>query len=492
MPSPTQIPRPTAPRDYLQFFLSILDQRHADALSFTDTTGSHQLFIARDREAALHYIQQDSEQTRAHLLDLDGGISDTDLARLADAVPGPARSSETPSLPSHQPSQPHPANPDSDSDTSLAPLDHDNGLHQGPTPTAKKRRLEDYSPPSSPPQDLQYTVTNRNRDRLRRARAKDRAASPSAGDGDAALRLPRAQTPTEAAFRLTLTKHHLPEVTWLMAQTGPPSTVTAALQMITNAKAIGDATVIQSWKALCAHWRTYRTLTTIDLHAHNPASSQTLATPHHLQGADRAVQALYRVFQAVNQSEVDGALQLMFHRRYFADLFQQYGHAEAAVAAEPLGDDRPQGVTNAALVKKRLFLSLYPEYTALATPRTDPRSKKAWDDFHTKLEKGRRWLHLRDETNAGIFALIPESVSNRWIEKELPFDVFRTWVRLIHHCNQPAIALGEAMLPGLQHALSGQSMPARKIRLEITDVGDLKDYSDTSILFQEVDESSAG
>jgi hypothetical protein len=35
-------------------------------------------------------------------------------------------------------------------------------------------------------------------------------------------------------------------------------------------------------------------------------------------------------------------------------------------------------------------------------------------------------------------------------------------------------------------------MPARKIRLEITDVEDLKDYSDTSILFQEVDESSAG
>ena len=94
MPSPTRTPRPTAPRDYLQFFLSVLDQRHADALSFTDTTGAHQLFIARDREAALHSIQQDSEQTRAHLLDLDGGISDTDLARLADAaVPGPARSS---------------------------------------------------------------------------------------------------------------------------------------------------------------------------------------------------------------------------------------------------------------------------------------------------------------------------------------------------------------------------------------------------------------
>jgi hypothetical protein len=149
-------------------------------------------------------------------------------------------------------------------------------------------------------------------------------------------------------------------------------------------------------------------------------------------------------------------------------------------------------VTNAALVKKRLFLSLYPEYTALANPRTEPRSKKAWDDFHTKLEKGRRWLHLREETNLGIFALIPDSVSNRWIEKELPFDVFRTWVRLIHQCNQPAIALGKAMLPGLQYALSGQTMPARKIRLEITDVEDLKDYSDTSVLFQEVDESSAG
>jgi hypothetical protein len=128
--------------------------------------------------------------------------------------------SETPFLPSHQPSQLHPAI--LDSDTSLAPSDHDNGLHQGSTLTAKKRRLEDYFPPSSLPQDLQYTVTNRNRDRPRRARAKDRAASPSLSDGDAVLRLPRAQTPTEAAFRLTVTKHHLPEVTWLMAQTAPP------------------------------------------------------------------------------------------------------------------------------------------------------------------------------------------------------------------------------------------------------------------------------
>jgi hypothetical protein len=309
MPSSTQIPRPTAPRDYLQFFPSLLDQQHADALSFTDTTGSHQLFIARDQEAALHYIQQDAEQARAHLLDLDGGISDADLARPAIL----------------------------DSDTSLAPVDHDNGgLHQGSTTlTVKKRRLEDYFPPSSPPQDLQYTVTKRNRDRLRRARAKGRAVSPSLSDGNAVLRLPRAQTPTEDAFRLTLTKHHLPEVTWLMAQTAPPSTVTAALQIITNAKAIGDAAVIQSWKALCTHWRTHRTLTTIDLHAHNPASSQTLATPYHLQDADRAVQALYRVFQTVNQSEVDGALQLIFHRRYFADLSQHYGHAEAAMAAKP-------------------------------------------------------------------------------------------------------------------------------------------------------------
>jgi hypothetical protein len=101
MPSPTQIPRPTAPRDYLQFFLSILDQRHADALSFTDTTGSHQLFIARDREAALHYIQQDSEQTRAHLLDLDGGISDTDLAPLArqGRPPSPPTSPPNPTPP---------------------------------------------------------------------------------------------------------------------------------------------------------------------------------------------------------------------------------------------------------------------------------------------------------------------------------------------------------------------------------------------------------
>lgn len=488
MPSPTLSGRYTAPRDYLQFFLSILDQQHAGALSFTDATGSHQLFIARDQEAALHYIQQGSEQTRAHLLDLDGGISDADLVHLAEAdadavpspahssdTPSPAHSSDTPSLPSHQPSQPHPAIPDSG--TSLAASDRDNGLYRGSTPPTKRRRPEE-SPPAAP--DLQYTVTNRNRDKLRRkARAKALAASPSPADG--------AQDRSEAASKLTLTEHHPLEVSWLMAQDAPPLTSTAALQMITNAKAIGNPAAIQSWKAICAHWRTHRTLTTIDLYAHNPASSQTLVTPHYLQGATRPVQALYRAFQAVNQSEVDGALQPMFHRGYFADLFQRYRQAEAA---EPPDDDRPQGVTNAALVKKRLFLSLHPDYSALTNPRTDPVSKTAWDNFHAKLEKGRRWLHLREETNPGIFALIPESVSNRWVEKELPFEVFCTWVSLVCRCNQPAIALGKAMLPGLQHALSGQPMPEKRIRLETTDVEDLKDVPDTSVLFEEVDESS--
>jgi hypothetical protein len=271
-----------------------------------------------------------------------------------------------------------------------------------------------------------------------------------------------------------------------MAQKSPPSTITAAFHMITNAKAIGNAAVILSWKAICVHWRTHRTLTTINLHTSNP-SSQILATPPHLQDTARAVQALYRVFQAVNQSEVDSALQVMFHRRYFADLFEHYELAETAVAAEPPDDDRPQGVTNAALVKKRLFLSLHPEHSAVANPRTDPRSRKAWDDFHKKLEKGRRWRHIRDTTNPGILALIPESISNRWIEKELPFDMFRTWVDLILRYNQPAITLGKAMLPGLQHALSGQTMPERKIRLEITDIENLEGYSDTSVLFEEVD-----
>lgn len=478
MTSPTQSLRPTAPRDYIQFFLSILTKEQADALLVADATGSNSLFIARSKEAALRFIQQDSEQTRAHLLDLDRSISDADGTLPADTIPGPARSLDTtPDLPSHQPSQANSPIPASDTsivpsasqpnpailalDTSIVPLSHDNSVHEESTQPAKKRRRENYVPlPSSHP------------------------VSPSPGNGEASPCLPKVLAPSEAKLRVTLTKQYLPEVTWLMAQKDPPLTITDALHMITKAKEIGNGAIIQSWKAICTHLRMRSTPTTINLYTPNPSSSQTLATPLHLQGASLAVQAFYSAFQAVNQSEVNGSLQLMFHRHYFADLFYHYRQAETALAAEPL-DERPHGVTDAALVKMRLFRSLHPEHTELANPRTNPKSKRDWDNFHTKLEKGRRWLYLRDKTNPGILALIPESVSNRWIEKDLHFKEFCTWVDLIIFCNQSAITLGKAML-GLQHALSSQSMPEKKIRLEITNMEDLNGYSDTSVLFEEV------
>ncbi|KIM92506.1 hypothetical protein OIDMADRAFT_36537 [Oidiodendron maius Zn] len=452
------IQRPTAPLDYLQFFQSILDQRQAGALIFTDATGSDSLFIACSKEAALHYIQQDSKQTRAHLLDLDSGISDADIPLPADAIPKPAcLPGTTLCLPSHQPSQPDSTIPASD--TSIVPSGHVNDLHEESTPPAKKRKLANYVPPV--------------------------ALSP--GDGDASPHLPRARGPSEVTSRLALTNQHLPEVTWLMAQKVPPSTITIAYDMITKAKEIGDDTVIQSWKAICMQWRAYSTLTTINLYTPKPSSSQALAMPPHLQDAPCPVQAFCTAFQAVNQSIVNGTLQLMFHRHYLADLFQHYKLAETAVRADPREDERQRGVTDAALVKMRLFLSLHPEHTDLANPRINPKSRKAWEDFHAKIEKGRRWQHLRDKTNPGILALIPESVSNRWIEKELSHAMFCSWVDLIIRYNQSAITLGKAMLPGLQHALSSQSIPEKKIRLEITDIEDLNGYSDKSVLFEEVE-----
>jgi hypothetical protein len=509
MSSPAPAPTPTAPLDYLQFFDTIFRLHRTDALVVTDASRTLSLFVARDQDAALRFIQQDSSQTRALLLE----------APASD----PAEAARSPLIPSHQPSQLPLAIPDSDA--SLTPSDDDAARPDHPSPSThlpipKRRRL--HHPPTAAssdddvPQDLQYTVTSRNRNKLRSG-AKRRQQSPphppsslsspasptsSRASTPASLdrpQLPRPQTPSEARCRLALTTHHLPELTWLMAQPVPASTAVPggslpyrlAQQIITNAMAVGNARAIQTWKSICAHWRTHGSLTTVNLYAHNPSSSQALSTPAHLAHAARAVQDLYRIFQTVNQSEVDSSLHLMFHRRYFADLFQHYSEAEVALAAEPPDGPRPRGMTNAALVKQRLFLSLHPEHTALTNPRTHAKSQKAWDEFHRKLERGRRWLYLRDQTNPGIFALIPDSVSNRWVEKDLPYDIFCAWVNLIHRFNQPAIALGEAMLPGLQHALAGRSMPDRKIRLEITDIGDLASYSDTSVLFRDVDESSA-
>ena len=49
------------------------------------------------------------------------------------------------------------------------------------------------------------------------------------------------------------------------------------------------------------------------------------------------------------------------------------------------------------------------------------------------------------------------------------------------------MALGELMLTALQQALSGHAVPAKRIRLEIAEV---KDCPDTSVLFNEVDDSN--
>lgn len=503
MPPRSQAPTaaPTAPRDYLQLLHSILSHHQADALVLTDTAHEYSLFVARNPDAALRFIQQDSELTRQSLLAVP------DLSDAApDAIPSAAprsdcQPSQPPSLrqrPSQRPSQLPAAIPDSDASPNPSDRTGSDLSDEDPVlPAPKRLRLQQDPPtspssPASPPasQPLLFTVTSRNRDRLRRKARAEQAEQDRADNPDLVPCLPKAKSPEETALRDTLAKHYAQEVTWLMAQPASPATISTALQMITNAKAIGNAQVIQSWKAICTHWRTHGTLTTISLHAYNPPSSQTLATPDHLRDAAPSVQLLYRVFQAVNQSVVDGALQLMFHRRYFADLFNHYQLAETALAAEPSDAHRSRGVTNAALVKQRLFLSLYPEYTACPTPHKDPVSKKAWNQFHKMLERGRRWLYFRDQTNPGIFALIPDSVSNSWVERELPFNVFCTWVNLVCRYNQTAIDLGKAMLPGLQHALSGGTMPDRKIRLEITDVEDLEGYSDTSILFREVDEES--
>jgi hypothetical protein len=504
---------PTAPLDYIQFFNLLFESLHRDAVVVTDSTRSHSLFVARDTTTALHFIQQDSSQTRAVLLgnaDMsDGGIDDDDLTRLDHSIHTPA------APPFHSnPSQLPAAVPDSDAETDSLLSDHNDQLDAHDQDDLKRQGPDqdtplDGVPGSEPPftQLLQYTVTNRNRAKERaRARKKlrltsspvssSRSPTPLRDPADHAL--PRAETPLEERSKLTLVKDHLPALTWIMSRTVAPSTVTTpagnisyatAANMIQKAKALGNSSAVAAWQAIFKHWRVHGTLTTIDLYAQPPTSSQSLSAPSHLAQEPPEVRALYRVFQTVNQSDVDGSLHLMFHRRYYADLFQHYQDAEATLCVDPSPGDRPRGVTNAAVVKLRLFRSLYPEYKGLGPPR-DKSSSRKWRDFHKKLEKGRRWLYLRQQTNAGIFALIPDSVSNSWIEKTLPYDVFCTWVHLIRNCNQPAVALGERMLTALQQALSGHAVPEKRIRLEIAEEAELKDCPDTSVLFNEVDDSS--
>lgn len=512
------VPDSTAPLDYIQFFHLLFQRLRQDAVVVTDSTCAYTLFVARDATAALRFIQQDSSQTRAVLLDdtniSDGGIEDADLTSLTQ----PART-RVGALANSNPSQLPLVVLDSDAENSSLmsdPEDPKNQVSQDDdlAPAPKRQKRDGCQPGtdavsgSDPPftqQQLQYTVTNRNQAK-EKARARKRllanetspVRSRSSTPGVPDHALPHAHTVIEEKAKRDLVKHHLPALTWIMSKNVAPCSVTTpagkityatADKMIQKAKAIGNATAVAAWQAIVKHWRTHGTLATINLYAQTPTSSQAPAAPPHLTQEPPEVQALYQVFQTINQSDVDGALHLMLHRRYYADLFQHYQDAEAVIGADPNPTDRPKGVTNAAVVKLRLFRSLYPEYTGERPPQ-DKHHRRNWDGFHKKLEKGRRWLYLRQQTNAGVLALIPDVVSNSWIEKSLPYDVFCTWVQLIQYCNQPAVALGELMLTALQQALSGHAIPQKRIRLEIAEAAELKDCPDTSVLFHEVEESS--
>ena len=164
---PPQSQHPTAPRDYLQFFLSALSQQQADALLFTDATGFHPLFIAGSQEAALRFIQRDPAQTPAAQLNIDGR--------------------DTPSVVSRQSSPPQST---IIPETGSIPSKHDNVLdEQESTPAAKRPRLEGYVPPSPPGPGLQ--VTNRNPDMLA-AQAKQDHVSCSLASPSSPLHLLRA------------------------------------------------------------------------------------------------------------------------------------------------------------------------------------------------------------------------------------------------------------------------------------------------------------
>jgi hypothetical protein len=471
----------------------------------------------------------------------DGDLDDEDLAQLdADLT----ISSQLMLRP--QPSIASRNIPDSDAVSTSSDTD------PSPQNSPKRRRLSPTPDAPAPPaavsgSQLVYTVSSKNRDRLRRRQKKlDRAAAKAAAlsstqvadedadddtdddpdpdeemgdagnnkgkeksvvaddDGNRELTsvLPGADTAAEEKIKDAMIGHRLPVLSWIMRAHVPGSKATkkflsqsghitykVADQMIQKAEAIGSLPALEDWQTISQHWRTNGTLTSINLYTQDPASSQAVALPTHLDDQRPEVKAFYLAFQAANQSEVNILLQAIFHRRILADLYKRYRSAESVITpGSQHGVSRGRGVTDVTEVKLQLFRALYPEYAEIHRPGDDPRSKKKWSHFGKQLDKGRRWYEVESRLGAGILAFIPEAVvSHTWVERGLPWDVFSVWLDLVAEHNQGAVVLGEQMLARLGDALAGRQIPVNRLRLEKIKPAELKDVDDKSTLLEEID-----
>ncbi len=210
--------------------------------------------------------------------------------------------------------------------------------------------------------------------------------------------------------------------------------------MIQNAKAIGNSAVMEAWKGLCSLAYAWN----LD---HHPApflrasSSRTLPTPPHLspcsQAGPGALPGSSDRQPAWGRRPSQVHVSSLLHG-WPVSRIQDGGKAFCRMS-QRMNIVREESPTllcwNGVCSKAYTHEYAEPQQSCLRSPK-----QRGMDELSRQVGEGRRWLYLRQETNPGIFALIPDAFSfHRWIEKDLTYDVFCTWVALIQSAiSQPS------------------------------------------------------
>ncbi|RFU24131.1 hypothetical protein B7463_g12207, partial [Scytalidium lignicola] len=222
----------------------------------------------------------------------------------------------------------------------------------------------------------------------------------SACDLDLIASLPEAETEDEQRIkdRISAVNQDLPILTSIVKSTVSKSVASTtagivkykvASHMIYKARAIGSSLAIENWTAISENWRVNGTYTS---HAY---PGTVIAIPEHICKQSEAIQGFYRVFQAVNQSNVDTLLQAILHRRLLADLYKHYRNATSDLSScLPFSGNGKRGVTAAAQMKLLLFRTLYPEYLSIDSPADNPSSRSTWNKFSHNINHGHRWNEM--------------------------------------------------------------------------------------------------
>lgn len=137
-----------------------------------------------------------------------------------------------------------------------------------------------------------------------------------------------------------------------------------------------------------------------------------------------------------------------------------------------LNQKRAHGQTRQAAGKDFLFNQVYYPQKPIASPATDPRCKKQWEQFKGTLKKAGRWAIITQKLGVGSICLIPQAVSDSFLERTLNEAQIRQWCDIVRRMNKGLDRFSEKWAGLFLYSLDTEAisvkseLPARPFHIE--------------------------